>query len=59
MRDELVENPRVEREGVVGDVRLLGEHHLLRGLGVCGEQSPVDVAAVAQVRVVRVLRGQR
>ena len=56
MRDELVENAWVERECVVGDVRLLGEHHLIRCLRVCREQSPVDVAPVAKVRVVAVLR---
>mmetsp|Transcript_12023 Transcript_12023/g.35567 ORF Transcript_12023/g.35567 Transcript_12023/m.35567 type:complete len:610 (-) Transcript_12023:1065-2894(-) len=59
VRDELVEHGRVEREGVVVDVWLLGEHDLLGGLGVGREQAPVDVAAVAQVGVVRVLRRER
>ena len=38
---------------------LLREHDLLGGLRVGGEEPPVDVAAVAQVGVVRVLRGER
>ena len=37
---------------------LLREHDLLGGLRVGGEETPVDVAAVAQVGVVAVLGGE-
>ena len=58
MADELVEQRRLQQVRLLGDERLLCQHHLLGGGRVGGEQPPVDEAAVPQVRVVRVLGGQ-
>ena len=56
--DELVEQRRLQQVRLLRDERLLGQHHLLGGGRVGRQQAPVDEAAVAQVRVVRVLGGQ-
>ena len=50
--DELVQQRGLDEVCLLGDEWLLGQHHLLGSHGVCGEQAPVDVAAVPQVRVV-------
>ena len=47
----------VHGRGVLRDDGLLRQHHAARGLGVRRQQAPVHVCAVAQVRVVRLLRG--
>mmetsp|Transcript_10469 Transcript_10469/g.36831 ORF Transcript_10469/g.36831 Transcript_10469/m.36831 type:complete len:710 (+) Transcript_10469:291-2420(+) len=43
---------------VVTDRRLVAENHTLRGFGVGGEQPPIDVAAVPDVVVIRLLCGE-
>lgn len=54
--DELVQQRGLDQVRLLGDERLLGQDHLLGRHGVRGEQTPVDVTTVAQVRVVRVLQ---
>ena len=54
--DELVEEGRLDQVRLLGDQRLLRQHHLLRGHRVGGQQAPVDVASVTQVGVIRVLQ---
>eukprot|EP00961_Rhodomonas_salina_P224034 3029318-Rhodomonas_salina.2 len=51
--DEVVEQRWLRLVRVVLDRRLVRQHHRLRALGVRRQQAPVDVSAVAQVRVVR------
>ena len=53
--DELIQQGGLDEVRLLRDEGLLGEHHLLGGDRVGGQQAPVDVAPVAQVRVVRVL----
>ena len=53
--DELVEERRFDEVGLLGDERFLRQHHLLSGGRIRRQQPPVDVATVAQVRVVAVL----
>ena len=55
MADEFVQERRFDEVCLLGDERFLSQHHLLRGGRVRRQQPPVDVAAVAQVRVVAVL----
>lgn len=55
--DELVQQGGLDQVRLLRDQGLLRQHHLLGRHRVGGQQAPVDVAAVAQVRVVRVLRG--
>ena len=50
--DELVQQRGLNEVCLLGDERLLSQHHLLGSHGVRGEQAPVDVATVPQVRVV-------
>ena len=56
MTDELIEEGRLEKVSLFGYRWLFGEHHVLSCSWVGGEKSPVDVAAVPQVRVVTILR---
>mmetsp|Transcript_15997 Transcript_15997/g.41525 ORF Transcript_15997/g.41525 Transcript_15997/m.41525 type:complete len:1014 (+) Transcript_15997:689-3730(+) len=55
--EQLLEESGIQVVRVVVDDRLVRKDHLLRGLRVCGQQAPVDVGAVPQVRVVGLLRG--
>ena len=55
--NELVQQVGVEARRLVADGGLLRQHDVLGSLGVCGQQAPVHVGAVAQVRIVRLLRG--
>lgn len=57
--DELVQQGGLDQVRLLRDQRLLRQHHLLGRHRVGGQQAPVDVAAVTQVRVVRVLRDGR
>ena len=54
--DEQVEQRGLHALGRVADHRVLRQHDVRRRLGVGGQQTPVDVAAVANVGVVAVLR---
>lgn len=54
--DELIQQGGLDQVCLLGDQGLLRQHHLLGGDGVGRQQPPVDVAAVAQVRVVGVLQ---
>lgn len=54
--DELLQQGGLNQVRLLRDQRLLGQHHLLGSHRVSGEQAPVDVATVSQVRVVRVLQ---
>ncbi len=56
--DELVQQRRLQLVGLLGDERLLGQDHLAGRGRVRGQEAPVDEPAVAEVRVVRVLRGE-
>lgn len=56
--DQLVEQRRLEQVRFLGDERLVGQHYFLRSRRVRRQQTPVDEPAIAQVRIVRVLRGQ-
>lgn len=58
LSNEHVEDGRLEREGVVCDIGLLGEHDGLGGLGVRRQEAPIDKPAVPEVRVVTLLRRQ-
>ena len=53
--DELVQQRGLDQVRLLRDERLLRQHHLLGRHRVGGQQAPVDVAPVTQVRVVRVL----
>ena len=53
--DELLQQGGLDEVRLLRDEGLLRKHHFLGGHGVRGQQAPVDVAAVPQVRVVRVL----
>lgn len=44
--DELLQQSGLNQVRLLRNQRLLGQNHLLGGHGVCGEQTPVDVAAV-------------
>ena len=57
--DQLIQERRLDQIRLLGDEGFLRQHHLLGGHGVGGEQAPVDVAPVPQVRVVGVLREAR
>eukprot|EP00968_Pinguiococcus_pyrenoidosus_P010320 scaffold805_cov251-Pinguiococcus_pyrenoidosus.AAC.5 len=59
LRDHLVEEARLQSEGVVGDGRLLREHHGAGRVRVGAEQAPVDEATVTEIRVVGLFRGHR
>lgn len=54
--DELLQQRGLDQIRLLGDQRLLGQDHLLGGHRVGGEQAPVDVTSVPEVRVVRVLQ---
>lgn len=54
--DELVQQRRLNQVRLLRDERLLGQDHLLGRHGVRGQQTPVDVTTVTQVRVVGVLQ---
>lgn len=55
MAEELFEEGWLEEVSLLGDEGLLAEDDGLCGGGVGEEEAPVDVAAVAEVRVVRLL----
>lgn len=57
--DELFQQRRLDQIRLLGDQRLLGQDHLFGGHRVGGEQAPVDVTSVPEVRVVRVLQETR
>ena len=48
----------LEAVGVVLDDGLVSEDDELRGLGICGQEPPVDEATIAEIRVVRFLGRQ-
>lgn len=50
--DELVQQGGLDQIRLLRDQRLFRQHHLLGRHWVGGQQAPVDVAAVTQVRVV-------
>ena len=54
--DELLQQCGLNQIRLLGDQRLLSQNHLLGSNGVRGEQTPVDVAAVPEVGVIRVLQ---
>lgn len=56
--DELVQQRGLDQVRLLRDQRLLSQNHLLRRHRVSGQQAPVDVPAVTQVRVIRVLTEQ-
>lgn len=56
--NQLVEERRLEQVRFLGYQRLDREDDLLRGGRVGAEQPPVDEAAIAKVRIVRILRGE-
>lgn len=53
--DELVQQSGLDQVRLLGDQRLLGQHHLFGGHWVSGQQTPVDVSTIPQVRIIRVL----
>ncbi len=57
--DELVQQGGLDQVCFLWNQRLLRQHNLFCGHRVSGQQAPVDVAAITQVRVIRVLRRWR
>lgn len=57
--DELIQQGRLDQVRLLWDQGLLWQHHLLGGHRVGGQQAPINVAPVTQVRVVRVLQRTR
>lgn len=57
--DKFIQQGGLNQVGLLWDQRLLRQHHLFSRYRVSGQQTPVDVAAVSQVRVIRVLRRKR
>lgn len=53
--DELIQQCGLNEVRLFGDEWLLGQNHFLGSHWVRGKQTPVDVATVPQVRVIRVL----
>lgn len=53
--NELVQQRWLDQVRLLGDQRLLGQHHLFGRHRVSGQQTPVDVATIPQVRVIGVL----
>lgn len=53
--DELLQQCGFDQIRLLGDQGLLGQHHLLGGHRVGGEQAPVDVTSVSEIWVVGVL----
>lgn len=49
--DELVQQRGLQQVRLLGDERLVGQHYLLGGRGVGGQQPPVDEAAVPDVEI--------
>lgn len=54
--DELLQQSGLNQIRLLRDQGLLSQNHLLSRHRVCGEQTPVDVAAVSEVWVIRVLQ---
>jgi hypothetical protein len=57
--DELVQKGRLQKVRLLGDERFLAKDNGLGSCGVRKEQTPVNVATVAKIRVVRLLGGER
>lgn len=57
--DQLVQQRGLQEIRLLRYQRLLGQNHILGSRRVCGQQSPVDVAAVTKIRVVAVLLVER
>lgn len=57
--DELLQQRGFNQIRLLRDQGLLSKNHLLSSHGVCGEQTPVDVATVPEVWVIRVLQGEK
>lgn len=57
--DELVQQGGLNQVCLLWDQGLLRQNHLLGGHRVSGQQTPVNVTSITQVRVVRVLRGSK
>ena len=53
--DELVQQGWLDQVCLLRNERLLRQHNLLGSCRVRGQETPVDVAAITQVRVVTVL----
>lgn len=53
--DQLIQQGRLDQVRLLRDEGLLCQHHFLGSHRVSGEQAPVNVAAVSQVWVIRVL----
>ena len=56
--DELIQEGRLQQVGLFRNGGLFGKYHVLGCSWVGGQEAPVDVAPVPQVRVVAVLGGQ-
>ena len=54
--DKLLQQCGLNQICLLRDQGLLSQNHLLSGHRVCGEQTPVDVATVPEVWVIRVLQ---
>ena len=57
--DELLQQCGFNQIRLLRDQGLLSKNHLLSSHGVCGEQTPVDVATVPEVWVIRVLQWEK
>lgn len=53
--DQLIQQGRLNQIRLLGDEGLLCQHHFLGSYRISREQTPVDVATVPQVRIIRVL----
>ena len=53
--DKLLQQGRFNQICLLRDQGLLSQDHLFGSHGVCGEQTPIDVASVPEVWVIRIL----
>lgn len=53
--NKLIQQRGLDQVRLLRDQWLLGQHHLFGCHRVSGQQTPVDVATIPQVRVIRVL----
>ena len=57
--DELVQQRWLQQIRLLGDEWLLGQNHIFGSSWVSGQQTPVDVATVTEIRIVTVLLVER
>lgn len=57
--DELVQQRWLQQIRLLGDEWLLGQNHVFGSSWVSGQQTPVDVATVTEIRIVTVLLVER